>query len=290
MKIAVWGYGRPVIDTIKILKDSRIEIAYVKADYRRAELDQFAIELQSVGKYSLYVENIPEVEVDLIFTINYNRIISEEILDKYSIVNYHVGLLPMWRGNSANGWGVINGASAVGYTIHKMVPMLDAGPIYYQFSYPYMEGDTYVKGRTAMAEDLKMNLANILEGIHDRSISAKEQVGSYTYCATFRPIDGFIDWTDSSDTILRKFFVFGPPLGTGLKFTFKGQTYAITQISKIADFAPTIGVPGSVIYKWNNSIWIKTGDTAVAIEEILLDNTPVDLSKTFIIGQRFDTK
>ena len=68
MKIAVWGYGRPVIETIKILHDSRIDISYVKSDYERNDIEQFEADLKAIGVSNLYVNDIPNIDVDLIFT------------------------------------------------------------------------------------------------------------------------------------------------------------------------------------------------------------------------------
>lgn len=286
MRIAIWGFGKPVVDTFQILKGTSVEVAYIKADYKRSNIDEFQRKLNECGLYEFYIDEIPAIKVDLIFTINYNRIISETILNEYSIVNYHVGLLPMWRGNSCNGWGIINGESNVGYTIHKMWPMLDAGPIYYQFAYPYIEGETYIKARLAMDNDFKKILPQLLLDIYDGKITERNQNGPYTYCTTFRPIDGVINWSESTDRILRRFYVFGPPLGTGLKFVFKGKEYSITKLSRIQGFAKSIGVPGSIVYGARESIWVKTGDTAISIDEIFSDGQKVDISRSFIIGQR----
>lgn len=284
--IAIWGFGKPAIEVFQILKDSSVDVAYVKADYNRPTINVFHNQLKECGIDEFYIDEIPSIEVDLIFTINYNRLIPDEILSKYHIVNYHVGLLPMWRGNGGNGWGIINGANAVGYTIHEMWPMLDAGPIYYQFAYPYMEGDTYIKARLAMADDLKRVLPQLLSGIIAGKIEGKEQNGPFTYCATFRPIDGMVRWEESTDMILRRFYVFGPPLGTGLRFVFKEKEYSITKLSRIEGFANAVGVPGSVVYKVGKSVWVKTGDSAVSIDELYSEGEIVDTSKVFIIGQR----
>lgn len=286
--VSVWGFGKPVIDAILILRKAEIRVPYVKVDYKRENLQSFLDELSAIGITDVFVDAIPDLHVDMIFTINYNRIISEELLTKYTIINYHVGLLPKWRGNSANGWGVINGEGYVGYTIHKMLPMLDSGPIYYQYKYQYKEGETYYLARRAMQNDLSVHLSEILHDIYYGKLAGAKQEGDFVYCTSFRPCDGFVDWKDTTDTILRKFFVFGPPLGTGLKFLFKGKEYQITSISRVDSFAPSVGIPGSIVYHVGNSLWVKTGDTAVSLDEIKFENTVVDIDSIFMIGQRFE--
>lgn len=288
LSVSVWGFGKPAIDSILVLRKAGISVPYVKVDYNRVNMQSFISELSEIGVTDVYVDVIPEIPVDLILTVNYNRIISEELLVKHHIINYHVGLLPKWRGNSANGWGIINGDNFVGYTIHKMVPMLDSGPIYYQYKYPYKEGETYYFARRAMQSDFSSHLPEILRGIYNGELAETKQEGEFVYCSSFRPRDGFVNWKDTTDTILRKFYVFGPPLGTGLKFSFKGREFNIKSLSRVDSFASSVGIPGSIVYRVGNSIWVKTGDTAVSLDMIAADNDVVDVNSLFMIGQRFE--
>lgn len=288
MRIAVWGFGRPVTDTLGILKSCEdIEIAYVKADYRRKDIDDFIGSLAEMGYNDVYVDEIPDIEVDFIYLINYNRIIPQAVTEKYTIVNYHVGILPKWRGNSANGWAVINGEKYVGYTIHIVNGMLDDGPILYQFRFEYEPGLTYFDARKAMSENYRTSLPRVLRQFHAGEIVPVHNPGcDFVYCPTFRPVDGIVDWSESSDAILRRFFVFAPPLGTGLKFSFKGREYSISKISSIPRFAPAVSIPGSIVYKQGGSMWVKTGDTAVSVDGLTCEEEDVDIPSTFIIGQR----
>lgn len=286
-KIAIWGFGAPVINILPYLFKSNFEIEYVKVDYCRSNFNDFTHEIEKTG-IKVYLNDYPNCELDAIFVTNYNRIIPEPVLSKYLVINYHVGLLPKWRGNSANGWAIINGENQVGYSIHRVTNMLDDGPLYYQFSYPYHEGTTYADAKCQMAKDLESKLPQILtNAICNPTNYIPYQSQEFVYCAKFRPMDGEIDWRKTTDEILRWFYVFGPPLGTGLKFTFKNKDYFVTKISRIDRFAISKGIPGSIVYITHGNVWIKTGDSAISIEELRNDkNEMVDISKTFIIGQR----
>ena len=55
-------------------------------------------------------------------------------------------------------------------------------------------------------------------------------------------------------------------------------------MSPIPDFAKSIGVPGSIVYKNGDSLWIKTKDTAISIDEIQYNNNKVN--NNFKIGFR----
>lgn len=287
-KIAIWGFGTPVLQVLPCLTETNFEIAYVKADYQRSDVFEFEKKVADKG-YKFFVDDYPQECVDAIFVINYNRIIPESVLSNYLVINYHVGLLPKWRGNSANGWAIINGENAVGYTIHRVTKMLDDGPMYYQYAYAYHEGATYAEARSAMAADLDKHLPSVLmKAIDAPGEYIPYEQNEYVYCAKFRATDGLVDWRKTTDEILRWFYVFGPPLGTGLKLKHKGNEYSISKLSKVNNFAISHGISGSVVYIYQGSVWIKTGDTALAIEELRDENGEVveEFTKMFIIGQR----
>lgn len=285
--IAVWGDGAPVLTILPILKDNGIIVEYVKQDKQHTYSDSFIKAVNDLG-YPCYIDDYPDIDVDLILTINYNRIITEAQLSQYNFMNYHVGLLPKWRGNSANGWAIINGENEVGYTLHKVVSMLDDGPIYYRFKYPYIEGKTYVDAKTAMEADLKANISDIIKRvIVNPNAYINEALIDYVYCSKFRPIDGMMSsWNVTTEEIIRKLYVFGPPLGTGLKFIFKNRIYEIRGVSRIPLFAQSKGIPGGIIYMSNGSLWVKTLDTAISIDDLYCEGNKVNPHEHFIIGQR----
>lgn len=285
MKIAIWGCGSPVLSIIPILQSANIEIAYVKVDSVKDESFFLALQQQNIAYYT---DTYPKMRLDMIFVMNYNRIISSDVITDNLVVNYHVGLLPKWRGNSANGWGIINGENYVGYTIHRVSEVLDAGPSYYQYKYLYKEDETYYHARKAMNEDLNNVLPALLYNIvHRPKKYLYLKKSDFVYCSKFRPTDGFIyDWNVTTEELIRRFYVFAPPLGTGLKFVFKDIVYEISRLSAIKGFAKSKGIPGGVVYKDVRSVWIKTQDTAVSLDEIKCDGEILSISSSFIIGQR----
>lgn len=286
--ISVWGYGQPLLDTLRcFIESGSFSVSSVKYDRHRENDTIVTAEVKALGIDRVYVDDYPNASLDAVFVVNYNRIIPEDLVKKYLIVNYHVGVLPKWRGNSANGWAILNGENYSGYTIHRVSEILDGGGIYYQFSYPYVLGETYASAKTAMRKDYLNNISSILEGIISGRIVAKTvDVVPYVYCIRFRPSDGIINWTEKSDVLMRRFYVFAPPLGSGLKFFFNGKIFSITNM-KIADsFAVSYGVPGGVVYIDDLGIWVKTGDTAVILQELQVDGNPVDMYSIFKIGQR----
>lgn len=287
MRIAIWGGGTPVLDIIPILKSFNIRIMYVKTDGNKCMTDEFVTFLKREN-IICYTDTCPDMQLDMIFVTNYNKIIKADILSKYLVVNHHVGLLPKWRGNSANAWGVINGENYVGYTIHKVTELLDGGPIYYQYKYPYKLQSSYYDAKIAMKNDLMTILPSLLFKIvanpNDYLIFDEKE---FVYCSKLNPTDGIINnWNITTEELIRRFYVFSPPLGTGLKFVFKNETYEICSLSKITHFAKSTGIPGGIVYKHNNSIWVKTKDTAISLDEIKHNGKTISVDPLFVIGQR----
>ena len=285
IEISVWGNGFPLLKTIKILINSGFLIKYIKVDSKNIETE--IIEFLKSNKIPILYEYDPNFKVRFNFVVNYNKIITEEILSDSIFVNYHIGLLPKWRGNSANGWAIINGESHIGYTIHKVTPELDGGPIYYQFKTSYVEGQTYFDARILINKDYEEKISEILKNIYyDRMMNIDTDNQEYVYCSKFKPVDGVINWSETTDLILRRFYVFAPPLGTGLKFCFKGKCYEIKKISRANKFANSIGINGGIVYISKEGLWVKTKDTAVILEEIYYGGERINISEHFKIGQR----
>jgi len=287
LTIAIWGYGKPLVNILPTIIANGIKVAYVRFDRMREDADILKSEIESVG-LKVYGNDYPKDAASLIFVINYNSIISNEELALAVFLNFHVGILPKWRGNSANGWGIINGENEVGYTLHRIIPDLDAGNIYYQYTYPYSPNETYYNARIAMDNDLHKNICSVIRKVYDYPDDyCKLNNGPFVYCNKFRPIDGDIsDWKYTTDELIRRHYVFAPPLGTGLKFASKGKIYEIQALSAIDNFAKSTGIPGGVVYFHGQSVWVKTTDTAISLDRITYNGKIIDCRQAFIIGQR----
>lgn len=62
-----------------------------------------------------------------------SSIIKDKILEKYTVINLHLGLSPYYRGSGTNFWPMVeNKIECVGATIHLATSKLDAGKILHQ--------------------------------------------------------------------------------------------------------------------------------------------------------------
>lgn len=108
------------------------------------------------------------------------------------------------------------------------------------------------------------------------------------YACPLTPEDGIIaDWNRPTQDFIGLNMVFARPLGTGFKLKYNDTLYEINQLSVIPGFMTSKGVPGAVVLiTAEGAVWIKTADTAIAIESLTLDGQEILPSTLFKIGQR----
>lgn len=207
--------------------------------------------------------------VDFIFVCGYTRIIKSDLLSEYIFVNIHAGNLPKWRGTSANSWAIINGDCNIAYTLHRVTEELDGGPIYAKFEYMLRDDEKYGDGRKKLEVMLEEGLEDVMVGICEGRIEAQQQTGKYVYCSSFRKEDGLIsDWNIATAKILGLFKVFGSPYGSGLFFRYQGGIYEIMDVTCDTNYDCYEGIPGAVVNKNNEYVWIKTSDTVIQVKKI----------------------
>lgn len=87
-----------------------------------------------------YVNRISEA--DLIVSVLYRKLIPAALLSGRRAYNFHVGLLPEYRGSGTNIWPIINGEKFTGITLHEIDAGIDTGPIIDAFSFKILPTDT----------------------------------------------------------------------------------------------------------------------------------------------------
>jgi len=288
-KVIIAGFGQPVIDLYQSLKD-RLEILGIIPDYhRRAKFPFFYDFIDQEQLPILSFEESENLRPDAIIVVNYNKIIEVSKVKVPFLLNIHIGLLPVYRGNSANAWAILNGDRNVGYTLHEVNEVLDGGPIYYTFSYEIQEGETYFHAKTAMNKDMETVLPGIIDKVLEGSMQGVNQENEdFIYTSKLIPEDGILtDWNYTTEEIIQRNIIFSRPLGTGLKMIYQGETIEISKMSTIPKYKISKGLIGAVVLKnADGSVWVKTKDTAISIDELIIDDKKISPATVFKIGQR----
>lgn len=73
-----------------------------------------------------------ELAPELVVSIRYRRILREDVIaiPEHGVLNLHSGILPDYRGVMATFWAMLQGATEIGCTLHRIVDSgIDTGPV-----------------------------------------------------------------------------------------------------------------------------------------------------------------
>jgi methionyl-tRNA formyltransferase len=81
-----------------------------------------------------FIDELRTHKISLAIVVAYGKILPSKLLDKtrFGFINIHYSLLPKLRGAAPYRFSILNGDSATGITVSKIVPALDAGEIFWQ--------------------------------------------------------------------------------------------------------------------------------------------------------------
>ena len=150
------------------------------------------------------VQNIKNLAPDIILSVYYRSLISDEILKVAPLgaFNMHGSLLPKYRGRAPINWVLVKGEKETGATLHYMVAKADAGDIVGQKVVAISNDDTALtltqKVTSAACEIIK----EVYPLIETKNLKPRKQDMSIsTYFGRRTPADGLIDWNQNAQTI-----------------------------------------------------------------------------------------
>ena len=145
------------------------------------------------------VDELAALKPDLLVVAAYGLILPQAVLDIPTVdtLNVHTSLLPRYRGAAPIQRAVMENwqpGDVTGVSIMRIVPALDAGPVYAQCEVPIGQ-HTAGSLHDALAEAGGELLLTVLDQLRDGSAQPREQDESrVTYAAKLAKEDGYIDW------------------------------------------------------------------------------------------------
>lgn len=109
-------------------------------------------------------------ECDILYSVQYNKILKQEQIDKASqvAVNLHMAPLPEYRGSNQFSFAIIDGKEEFGTTLHIMDSRIDHGDVLFQKRFAIPEkcwvNDLYELTFDASLSLFKETLADIVNG------------------------------------------------------------------------------------------------------------------------------
>lgn len=233
------------------------------------------------------IDQLKSYQADLFVVIAYGRILPQRVLDIPRIfsINVHGSLLPKYRGAAPINWVVINGDSQTGLTIIKMNARMDAGEIIATKQVDILDIDNAKTLRERMMKVGADFLVNVVDAIANNQyqLTAQDET-QVTFAEKMSKNLAKIDWTTSALSIhnLVRGLIPWPSAFTD----FNGKSLKIYQ-TKIVDSISSERV-GTVVDISKQGFVVQTGDGALLIETVHLENSKPMPAHAFVIGHHLE--
>jgi len=218
------------------------------------------------------IRSLPPMDIGV--SLNYSGVIPQHVIDLFplGILNAHGGDLPRYRGNACQAWAILNGEKRIGLCIHRMIGgELDSGDI---IAREYLDIDRDTKITHAwkwlgqrippLFEEALTKLSNnpgyVLE---QQSKDPKDALRCYPRL----PEDGRIDWSKSTEEILRLINASNKPYA-GAFCEYEGEKVTIWDAQMVEDGEIFLAVPGQVTRITNEAVEIATGNGKIRLLQI----------------------
>jgi methionyl-tRNA formyltransferase len=198
------------------------------------------------------------------------RIPSEVLaLPRLGAINMHPALLPRYRGPAAIEWALRNGDAEMGFTVHRLSPDFDTGPILAQVRIPIADDDDIDSLVAKFGPVLPGLLGQALERVARGDPGEAQDEAEATYAGLFDEEWRIIDWSQPARTIhnqVRSWIgVRDIPLGAFGEVD--GETLQITK-TRLLPVESQPGEPivaGTVLRRDDERMVVQCGDGAIEI-------------------------
>jgi methionyl-tRNA formyltransferase len=224
---------------------------------------------------------------DLIVVVAYGRILPRQILElaPHGCLNVHYSLLPKYRGAAPVPWAIIGGEEKTGVTTMRLVEKMDAGPIFLQREISIAPNDTTTSLQAKLAPVGAELLVETIAGLKAGNLTPQAQDESkVTYAPVLKKEDGLIDWNPPAASIERRVRGFNPWPSA---YTYLAGNLLKIHRARVIEMAEK-AAPGVVLKADKAGLWIATGDGALSLEEVQLENRKKMTAREFINGTRVE--
>ena len=232
------------------------------------------------------IKTLKELKPDFIIVVAFGQILTKEVLDipKYSCINLHASLLPMYRGAAPLNWAIINGEKVTGNTTMLMDVGLDTGDMILKDEVEITNNMT-----TGELHDILMvRGANLLmksiEGIVGNKIVLQKQSDETFYAKMLDKDIANIDWNKSSEEIHNLVRGLNP---WPIAYTnYKGERMKIYETESLEE--KTSMEPGKVLDVSKNGVKVSCKDSILIIKKVQFPNGKPLTIEQYINGHEIE--
>lgn len=287
MSIAILGTKTTCLRLVEQL-GSRVDLVVTLDDAddgRSRTADIAAAAAQSgarlvvAGSAKQAYEAIDDADPDVVFVAGWYRLIPVDVLERRprGFVGVHYSSLPRYRGSAPVVWAMINGEPDVGFSIFRMTPGMDEGPIAAQGTVAVAEGDTIADVLDRLDASSLSALAEIADSIADGTLPFTPQdPAGVSYAGARAPADGLLDWTRPSHELAR--FVRAQTRPYPGAFSYLGP--ALVRVWGASDDhgVPYDGAPGQVVRMIGTRPVVACGERSGLVLDELESDGPLAFS------------
>jgi methionyl-tRNA formyltransferase len=159
-----------------------------------------------------FFERLSAAHPDAIAVVAYGKLLPAAVLElpRLGCVNVHASLLPKYRGASPISAAILAGDRETGVVTMRIVPELDAGPVYLERRTAIAERDDAASLSERLAREGADLLVETLRGLEAGTISARAQRGEPTFTRPLTREHGRVDWGKTALEIERRLRAFTP--------------------------------------------------------------------------------
>jgi methionyl-tRNA formyltransferase len=213
MRLVFAGTPRTAVPTLEALLKSRHAVAAVitRPDAKSGRGQQMAASpvaarAEEAGVQVLrperpadpgFLARLREIGPDCCPVTAYGALIPQAALDipAYGWVNLHFSVLPAWRGAAPVQHAILHGDDVTGATTFRLVPELDAGPVFGVLTEAIRPSDTAGDLLARLAVTGADLMVATLDGIESGELEAREQPSAgISRAPKITPADAKINW------------------------------------------------------------------------------------------------
>lgn len=224
---------------------------------------------------------------DLMITVAYGQLLSQEILDipKYGCINVHASILPKYRGAAPIQWSIINGERVTGVTTMMTELGLDCGDILLtkevEIDINETAGELFERLSYVGAEVLKETLLKLENGTLTRT---KQDENKATKCSMLTRETGKIDFSKNALTVHN--LVRGTNPEPGAYALLSGEPVKIFR-TKLTEETSCAQDGACVIADPKKGLFVKAGDgKLIEILEIQFPGSKRMSAKNALMGKQ----
>lgn len=135
---------------------------------------------------------ISQSEAELGVVVAYGALIPESDLASvtHGWINLHFSQLPQWRGAAPLQRTIMSGATELGLSIFRLVPELDAGPVFESMSVALGATETAGEALTRLASIGSHEVVRVVEALESGTATSSNQLGQVSFGSKLTADDG----------------------------------------------------------------------------------------------------